>query len=32
MDDSMEKVLAVMVWMALMACMIVACTLPVWTK
>ena len=32
MDDRMEKVMAVMVWMALMAAMVVACTLPVWTK
>lgn len=32
MDDSMEKVMAVLVWMALMAAVIVACTLPVWTK
>lgn len=32
MDDRMEKVMAVMVWMGLMAAMVVACTLPVWTK
>ena len=32
MDDRMEKVMAVLVWMGLMAAMVVACTLPVWTK
>ena len=32
MDDRMEKVMAVMVWLGLMAAMVVACTLPVWTK
>jgi hypothetical protein len=32
MDDSMEKVMAVLVWLGLMAAMVVACTLPVWTK
>ena len=32
MDTNTEKVLAVMVWLALMAAMVVACTLPVWTK
>ena len=32
MDDRMEKALAVMVWLGLMAAMVVACTLPVWTK
>lgn len=32
MDDRMEKVMAILVWMGLMAAVIVACTLPVWTK
>ena len=32
MDTNTEKALAVMVWLALMAAVIVACTLPVWTK
>ena len=32
MDDRMEKVMAVLVWLGLMAAVIVACTLPVWTK
>ena len=32
MDDRMEKVMAIMVWLGLMAAMVVACTLPVWTK
>jgi hypothetical protein len=32
MDTNTEKVLAVMVWLGLMAAMVIACTLPVWTK
>ena len=32
MDTNTEKALAVMVWLGLMAAMVVACTLPVWTK
>lgn len=32
MDTNTEKALAVMVWLGLMAAVIAACTLPVWTK
>ena len=32
MDRDTGKVLAVIAWLGLMAWMVVACTLPVWTK